>query len=120
MFVIKRIYDRSDPDDQIRVLVDRLWPRGIDKRRAQLTTWMKEVAPSGELRRWFGHDPDKFTEFSSRYMEELQGASAQPYLRQLREWAENHTVTLLYAAKDEQCNHALILKQVLQDTKPEL
>lgn len=120
MFKIKRIYDQPDPDDHIRVLVDRLWPRGIDKQRAQLTTWMKEVAPSGELRRWFAHDPDKFMEFSSRYTEELRGAPAQPYLQQLRTWADQYTVTLLYAAKDEKCNHALILKRVLEDSKPEL
>ncbi|MFM9279553.1 DUF488 domain-containing protein [Paenibacillus jiagnxiensis] len=120
MFKIKRIYDQPDPDDQIRVLVDRLWPRGIDKQRAQLTTWMKEVAPSGELRRWFGHDPAKFTEFSSLYMEELRGEPAQPYLQQLCAWADQQTVTLLYAAKDEQCNHALVLKRVLENAKQEL
>ncbi|MFB5265527.1 DUF488 domain-containing protein [Paenibacillus enshidis] len=120
MFVIKRIYDLPGPDDQIRVLVDRLWPRGIDKQRAQLTTWMKELAPSGDLRRWFGHDPAKYMEFSSRYREELRDEPAQPYLQQLRAWADQQTVTLLYAAKDEKCNHALVLKQVLEDTKPEL
>jgi uncharacterized protein YeaO (DUF488 family) len=110
---IKRIYEDADPDDGQRVLVDRIWPRGVTKEKAQLKLWMKEVTPSTELRTWFQHDAKKFEEFTRRYKAELSDKLVQPYLRQLLTWSTDHTVTLLYAAKNEHCNHALVLKQYL-------
>lgn len=111
---VKRIYEPPEPTDGARILVDRLWPRGISKENAQLSHWMKEVAPSPELRKWFGHDPDKFEQFSARYTEELSVAAVRPFLEQIIELLRSDNVTLLYAAKDEHCNHALVLQQYLR------
>lgn len=111
---LKRIYEQAEQSDGRRVLVDRIWPRGISKDRAQLDVWMKEIAPSAELCKWFGHVPEKFTEFSQRYQAEIQGdETRQECLSQLREWASEGTVTLVYAAKDEAHNQALVLKQLV-------
>ena len=110
-FSIKRIYDPADPADGTRVLVDRLWPRGMKKENAHLDAWIKEVAPSPELRTWFGHDPERFDEFSARYRAELQGNAA---LAELRKLGRDKPVTLLYAARDPQVNHALVLQAVLR------
>ena len=111
--VIKRVYENYSPDDGFRVLVDRLWPRGVGKEKARLDLWLKEVAPSPELREWFGHDPAKFKEFSARYEAELDN---NPAIKQLRALTKEHkTVTLLYAARDPQVNHAAILKGYLTD-----
>jgi uncharacterized protein YeaO (DUF488 family) len=110
---VKRIYERADTSDGVRVLVDRIWPRGITKENAQLTVWMKEIAPSNELRQWFGHQPERFVEFKQRYEAELAGSSAQEYVEQLRLWAQEKQVTLLYAAKDEQHNQAVVLLRFL-------
>jgi uncharacterized protein YeaO (DUF488 family) len=110
---VKRIYERADSSDGVRVLVDRIWPRGITKENAQLTVWMKEIAPSNELRQWFGHQPERFVEFKQRYEAELAGSSVQEYVEQLRRWAQEKQVTLLYAAKDEQHNQAVVLSQFL-------
>lgn len=111
---VKRIYDPPEPIDGTRILVDRLWPRGVSKESAQLSLWMKEVAPSPILRKWFGHDPDKFEQFSVRYAEELSAAAVRPFLEQMIELLRSNNVTLLYAAKDKQCNHALVLQQYLR------
>lgn len=111
---IKRINEEASPADGMRVLIDRIWPRGISKEKAQLTVWMREVTPSTALRTWFKHDPDKLDEFARRYRDELSSPFVQPYLEQLRLWSKDNTVTLLYAAKDEHCNHAIILKQYLE------
>jgi len=108
---IKRIYDKPSADDGYRVLVDRLWPRGVSKPEAALDAWMKEAAPSPELRTWFGHDPAKFAEFSARYVSELEHNPAVAQLRSLI--AKHPTLTLLYAAKDPECNHALVLRDFL-------
>ena len=99
----------------MRILVDRLWPRGLTKQRAALQLWLKDVAPSPELRKWFGHDPAKWKEFQARYREELREKSDA--LAQLREQARDHTVTLVYAARDEAHNEAVVLKKILEGRK---
>lgn len=111
--VIKRIYESPEAPDGYRVLVDRLWPRGMTKERAALDLWMKDVAPSPQLRKWFGHDPARFAEFRARYIAELDANAAAEEL--LRICAEYPDVTLLYAAKDPQVNHALVLRDYLED-----
>lgn len=113
-FIIKRIYDSPEADDGKRILVDRLWPRGVKKADACLSLWMKEVAPSPEIRVWFDHRPDRFEAFGVKYEEELSREAARPHVEQLLEWADEGRVTLLYAAKDPNCNHALILARFLK------
>ncbi len=125
---IKRIYESPEAPDGYRVLVDRLWPRGMTKERAALDLWMKDVmltsppgergrikdvAPSPQLRKWFGHDPARFAEFRAQYITELDANAAAEEL--LRICAEYPDVTLLYAAKDPQVNHALVLRDYLED-----
>lgn len=108
---IKRIYDAYEETDGYRVLVDRLWPRGMSKKAARIDGWAKELAPSAPLRRWFGHQPGKFEEFRRLYLEELAGNSAiEDVLRQL---ISHPVVTLLYAASDTTCNHAVVLRDLL-------
>jgi uncharacterized protein YeaO (DUF488 family) len=108
---IKRIYDDPDPEDGFRILVDRLWPRGVSKERAAVELWLKEVAPSSELRTWFGHRSERFTDFAGRYANELDGNPAVGRLRGIL--TSNETVTLLYGAKDESVNHAVVLADYL-------
>jgi uncharacterized protein YeaO (DUF488 family) len=108
---IKRAYEERSPKDGTRVLVDRLWPRGLAKNEAQVDLWLKDIAPSPELRTWFGHDPAKWQEFRFRYQSELRGKSE--LLASILETAQDTTVTLLYAAKDEKHNHALVLLEQL-------
>ena len=111
MFKLKRVYEPPSPDDGARILVDRLWPRGLTKEKAALDLWMKEIAPSTELRKWFDHDPAKWTGFQARYAKELE---ARPELAdELRGEAHQGTVTLLYAARDEVHNEAVVLKAFL-------
>lgn len=117
---IKRVYEPASPADGCRILVDRLWPRGLSKQDAALDEWLRELTPSTALRRWFGHDPARLEEFKSRYLEELQADSALQAAQHVREQAEAGPVTLLYAARDPQCNHALILKAFLESPPPEL
>jgi uncharacterized protein YeaO (DUF488 family) len=112
MIKIKRIYDAPVPEDGRRVLVDRLWPRGVSKDEARIDEWLKEVAPSDELRKWFGHDPEKWEEFRQRYREELK--DHEGLLEQLRSEARKGAVTLLFAAKDAEHNNAVVLKEVLK------
>ena len=108
---IKRVYDPVSPEDGYRILVDRLWPRGVAKAKAKIDLWLKEVAPSTELRQWFGHDPAKWIEFRKRYFAELK---TNPALATLRELTAKGTVTLVYAAADtEHCN-ATALREYLQ------
>ena len=111
MVGIKRIYEPPVPEDGKRILVDRLWPRGLSKDEARLDEWLKEVAPSDELRRWFGHDPAKWEEFRRRYRQELK--TQGEILERLRNEARKGTVTLLFAAKDEERNNAVVLKEML-------
>lgn len=112
MIVLKRVYDRAGPKDGRRFLVERLWPRGIKKSGLPLDGWLKEVAPSIELRKWFGHDPGKWKEFQQRYRAELQQKpqSWNPLL----EAARKGTITLVYSSHDVEHNNAVVLKQFLE------
>lgn len=116
MFQIKRIYDEPEAGDGTRVLVDRLWPRGVSKERAALDLWLKEIAPSAELRQWFGHKPERFAEFTARYIDELSHNPAAVTLEQLGR--QTQRITLLYAAKDPIINHAAVLRQFLEKKLP--
>jgi uncharacterized protein YeaO (DUF488 family) len=108
---IKRIYDDPAPGDGFRILVDRLWPRGVSKERAAIDLWCKDVAPSNELRMWFGHRPDRFADFTVKYIDELDRNPSTDELRKIV--AANSTVTLLYGAKDETINHAVVVVNYL-------
>ena len=112
---IKRIYEKSSPDDGYRVLVDRLWPRGISKEVAHLDEWDKEIAPSAELRKWFYHKAERFDEFSLKYQLELK--EKESLTDALKQIAKQKTITLLYAAKDSEINQAIVLKDVLLGKK---
>jgi uncharacterized protein YeaO (DUF488 family) len=114
---LKRAYDPAEEDDGTRILVDRLWPRGLSKDKAAIDRWAKEIAPSSELRRWFGHDPARWEEFQSRYREELRAPEAQEELATLRGMARKSRVTLLYAAKAEEMNNAVVLRDYLRAAK---
>lgn len=106
---IKRAYEPPADDDGFRVLIDRLWPRGVSKEDARVDLWLQEIAPSHELRKWFKHDPVKWNEFLKRYKKEIEGTDA---LRRLRELAREHkTVTLVFAAQDERHSNAAALEQ---------
>ena len=109
---IKRAYDPATAADGYRVLIDRLWPRGVSRERANLDAWEKELAPSTQLREWFRHQPGRFDEFRRRYVDELR--SQRPALTALRRRARNGTVTLVYAASDEEHNDAVVLAEVLR------
>lgn len=111
MIKLKRVYEDPSPKDGLRVLVDRLWPRGLTKERAAVDLWLKDVAPSTELRKWFGHDPAKWKQFQIRYRKELQ--EKKEILKDLKQKSKGHTVTLVYGARDEEHNEALVLKQIL-------
>ncbi len=115
VFRIKRVYEPAARGDGIRVLVDRLWPRGVKKADADLDHWMKEVAPSARLRTWFGHKPERFAVFARRYRREL---AANPALPDLRKLGRGKTVTLLYGARDPEVNHARVLLSALGRAKP--
>ncbi len=108
---LKRVYDPPSPQDGLRVLVDRLWPRGLAKADAEIDEWLKDVAPSSTLRKWFNHDPARWDAFRRRYADEL--ARRPDALEQLRALARRRRLTLLYAAKDPAHNHALALKAML-------
>lgn len=111
---IKRIYEPADDTDGRRVLVDRLWPRGISKQKAQVDEWLKDVAPSPSLRVWFGHKAENFPEFSQLYRAELEKEPAkQPAVLHLLEVAGNGNLTLVYGAKNETVNHAAVLRKYL-------
>lgn len=107
----KRVYLPAEESDGYRVLVDRLWPRGIKKENAKIDLWAKQLAPSTELRKWFGHIPERFEEFSRKYIEELKAnAEVAPILEEIR---KHDVVTLLFGAKDEEHNNAVVLKTLL-------
>ena len=111
-FRVKGIYDPPSPEDGLRVLLDRLWPRGLSKEKAQVDWWAKELAPSDGLRRWFGHDPEKYPEFVRRYREELK---ENPALARLKALGEEGTVTLLHGAKERRYNNAQALLAILEE-----
>lgn len=109
---IKRIYEDPADTDGFRILVDRIWPRGVSKERAAIDLWLKDVAPSSALRTWFGHDPDRWTEFRQRYARELDGNQA---VQRIREWLAEGPVTLLYSARDRDHNQAVALAAYLTE-----
>jgi uncharacterized protein YeaO (DUF488 family) len=108
---MKRAYEKPAPDDGTRILIDRLWPRGVKKADAAVDDWVKELAPSTALRQWFGHDPERWQEFRERYTTELREHPDE--LERLRELARASTVTLVYSAYDEAHNNAIVLRDVL-------
>lgn len=109
---LKRIYSKADKQDGYRVLVDRLWPRGISKEEAKLDDWKKEIAPTADLRKWFNHKKERFDEFKKRYIKELEAHAGE--LDSLIKIASEKKLTLLYGAKDEEHNQAIVLKEVLE------
>ena len=111
---VRRVYDAPEPDDGARVLVDRIWPRGLRKDAARLTEWAKDAAPSTELRQWYGHDPGKYDEFRRRYLDELSGRPQRAELGKLRALAATGPVTLLTATRDVGISQAAVLAQVLR------
>lgn len=113
MIVLKRIYDKPEEEDGYRILIDRLWPRGVSKEEAKINLWLKEVAPSNELRKWFSHDVKKWDDFKAKYQKELKGNPAiVQKISQIEK--EEKNVTLLFSAKDEKHNNAVVLKEYLE------
>jgi uncharacterized protein YeaO (DUF488 family) len=112
---LKRVYEKSSKEDGFRILVDRLWPRGLTKERADVKLWLKDVAPSTELRKWFGHDPNKWKQFQARYRKELK--EKKDDLKLIKQKAKEHTVTLVYGARDQEHNEALVLQRILECRK---
>jgi uncharacterized protein YeaO (DUF488 family) len=108
---LKRVYEPANSEDGVRILVDRLWPRGLSKEKASVDHWMKDIAPSAELREWFGHDPDRWQEFRRRYSEEL--LTHAELLDHIRDLAGKQTVTLVFGAHDEEHNDAIVLRDAL-------
>ncbi|HKS62482.1 MAG TPA: DUF488 domain-containing protein [Xanthobacteraceae bacterium] len=108
---IKRAYDPPSPDDGLRILIDRLWPRGVPKAKLKLDSWVKHLSPSTALRKWYGHDPEKFTEFRRRYMAELKQEGEG--LAELRAAVKGRTVTLLTSTKELDLSHAIVLRDLL-------
>jgi uncharacterized protein YeaO (DUF488 family) len=115
MINIKRVYSPPSAGDGIRILVDRLWPRGLTKERARIKQWRKELAPTPALRKWFGHDPAKWTAFRARYRTELARPEHTETLKELARLSRKQTVTLVYGAADEEHNQARVLKEVLDE-----
>ncbi|PYU22222.1 MAG: hypothetical protein DMG30_15435 [Acidobacteria bacterium] len=117
VITLKRIYEVPQPADGCRILVDRIWPRGVSKERAEIAVWLKEIGPSTALRKWFGHDPKRWPEFQKRYREELRGKSElTARIRQLEH--EHRIVTLVFSARDEERNQAIVLRDLLARRRP--
>ena len=114
MLKIKRVYKTAEESDGYRILVDRLWPRGVSKEKAKLDLWMKDIAPSNELRKWFNHDPKRWDEFQDKYNEELK--DKQELLKQIKALeSDKSTITLVYGAKNEENNNAIVLRDILMN-----
>ncbi|MGC6770203.1 DUF488 domain-containing protein [Enterococcus sp. LJL128] len=113
MIYLKRAYEKPEAEDGCRVLVDRLWPRGVSKEKAQIDYWLKAAAPSKELRQWFNHDPEKFSEFKEKYKVELKENPV--VVEQLLELTKKEKVTLIYGAKNKKMNNAVVLKEVIEN-----
>lgn len=109
---IKRIYEEANKNDGYRLLIDRIWPRGVSKEDADLDDWKKELAPSTDLRKWFDHDPEKFDDFKKKYKKELEDKTDT--LKAVKKIAKSKKLTLLYGAKDEKHNQAVVLKEILE------
>lgn len=114
MVSIKRAYETADPSDGVRILVDRLWPRGLKKEDLHVVKWMKELSPSNELRQFFGHDPERWPEFRKRYRAELRRPAARAMLDELSRIAERGKLTLIYSARDAEHNQAVVLRETLE------
>jgi uncharacterized protein YeaO (DUF488 family) len=112
---LRRVYDEPSRADGTRILVDRVWPRGLRKDRARIDEWLKEVAPSTQLRQWYGHDPDRFAEFTHRYLIELADPDRAEAVEQLRKMARDQTVTLLTTTKDIEHSQAAVLLSLIKD-----
>ena len=112
---LKRVYEQPDKKDGERILVDRLWPRGLTKEKAAIDLWLKEIAPSTELRKWFAHDPNKWERFRGRYETEIR--HNDDLVKVLKQKARQGTITLIYGARDEKHNEALVLKQFLEKSE---
>lgn len=108
---IKRVYEDAEKEDGFRILVDRVWPRGMTKEKAAIDLWLKEIGPTTELRKWFGHDPDRWTEFKKRYKEELK--ENKEIVAELKTHVKKGKVTLVYSAKDEAHNQAIVVQEYL-------
>ena len=115
MIRIKRVYREPSSRDGTRILVDRVWPRGISKERASLTAWRKDLAPSSSLRKWFGHDSNKWEGFRKRYRTELSHIESKNALKELARLSRQTTLTLVYSAADEEHNQAVVLKEILEE-----
>lgn len=113
---VRRIYEEPTPDDGTRVLVDRIWPRGVSKERAHLDEWCKQIAPSTELRKWYGHDPSRFDEFTRRYRDELDDPDRAAALAHLRELASTQMLTLLTATKRPDISEAAVLAKLIAES----
>jgi len=112
MIKIKRIYEAPSKEDGFRILVDRLWPRGVSKEKAKIDLWLKDIAPSDDLRKWFGHKEERWPEFKKKYLEELK--NKKPLIEQLRTSKKKGAITILFAAKDTERNNAVVLKDMLR------
>ena len=117
MLKTKRVYEKRDPGDGKRILVDRLWPRGLKREEAGIDEWMKELAPSEELRRWFGHDPEKWPEFRQRYTRELLAPDKVRLLDRVVRMAREGNVTIVYGARDTEHNNAKVLEEIMQSVE---
>ena len=113
MIRIKRAYEKASARDGTRILVDRLWPRGVSKERIKVTEWMRDIGPSRELIKWFGHDPRRWEEFEKRYRKELE--AKENLIEKLRALAKKNDLTLVYSAKDEIHNQAVVIQKVLEE-----
>lgn len=112
---IKRVYDKPEKDDGMRILIDRLWPRGLTKEKAKVDLWLKEISPSTQLRKWFGHEPSKWSEFKKRYHDEMKENTET--VNKLEEELKKGKVTLIYGAKDEEHNDAVVIKEYFENKK---
>lgn len=115
MIQLKRAYEAAAKSDGLRILVERLWPRGVSKEKAAIDLWLKDIAPSAELRKWYGHDPDKWSEFRKRYRAELR--ANKDVVSQLKQKIAKRTVTFVFAASDTEHNSAVVLKEFLERTR---
>ncbi|MDO8689014.1 MAG: DUF488 family protein [Dehalococcoidia bacterium] len=119
MLKVRRVYDPPDSEDGVRILADRLWPRGLKKEDARLDGWRKDLAPSDGLRQWFGHEPEKWEEFKSRYRRELAEAGKDQELRALAARSATETVTILYGSKERRYNNAVALREFIESARME-
>ena len=114
MLKTKRAYDKKEAGDGKRILIDRLWPRGLSKAEAAIDEWLKDLGPSTELRKWFGHDPERWTDFKKRYAVELTAADKQELLENIAQQAKRNNVTLVYSAKDREHNDVRVLEELVR------